>query len=60
MATQTRNDVIKADLVSKGFTTGSLADGELARLRALNGTTTGSLADNYRIAGEVNRLAGEK
>ena len=59
MASQTKNDIIKADLISKGFTTGSLADGELARLRAKNATTTGSLADNYRIANEPNRLMGK-
>lgn len=55
-------DLIMADLISQGYTAGTLADRERARLLddlLLTEPQNLSLQDLYRLVDEPNRLAGE-
>lgn len=57
-----RADTIMADLITAGYTTGSITDREYARLKAKTATTGSakSLSELYLLAGEGRgRLSGK-
>jgi hypothetical protein len=58
----TYNDTIMSELIASGYTTGTINDRERKRLLAKTGNSGvgKTLGDLYFLAGESNRLAGEK
>lgn len=54
--TGSKIDIIMQQLAAAGFTTGSVADREYARLKAATGATSGTLYDLYKLNNERPRL----